>query len=271
MANTNLTSVFSNKLIWITGASSGIGEQLCYDLSKLGARLILSARRTDELERVRSACQSPETHTVLPLDMLNEADVISAADKVANELGTVDYLFNNAGITQRSLINETDADIYRKVMELNYFSQVTITRKVLPGMLARGSGHIVTTSSIAGLIGIPYRSAYCSSKHAIIGFMDSLRSEVHDKGLRVTTLCPGFVRTNIIDTARREGTAQEKVEDTVIKNGMAVDEAVAEVLEAVANEKEQVVIAKGKEGMGPIIKRLFPSVIYKMVRKMALT
>jgi short-subunit dehydrogenase len=89
--------------------------------------------------------------------------------------------------------------------------------------------------------------------------------------LRVTTLCPGFVRTNIIDTARREGTAQEKVEDTVIKNGMAVDEAVAEVLEAVANEKEQVVIAKGKEGMGPIIKRLFPSVIYKMVRKMALT
>ena len=156
-------------------------------------------------------------------------------------------------------------------MELNYFSQVTITRKVLPGMLARGSGHIVTTSSIAGLIGIPYRSAYCSSKHAIIGFMDSLRSEVHDKGLRVTTLCPGFVRTNIIDTARREGTAQEKVEDTVIKNGMAVDEAVAEVLDAVANEKEQVVIAKGKEGMGPIIKRLFPSVIYKMVRKMALT
>ncbi|MEK9713157.1 MAG: SDR family oxidoreductase [Thalassolituus sp.] len=267
----DLHTVFSGKLIWITGASSGIGEQLCYDLSKLGAKLILSARREDELERVRINCTTPDAHTVLPLDMLSEAAVLEAADKVEAELGTVDYLFNNAGITQRSLIVETDADIYRKVMELNYFSQVAITRKVLPGMLKRGSGHIVTTSSIAGLIGIPYRSAYCSSKHAIIGFMDSLRSEVHDKGLRVTTICPGFVRTNIIETARREGTAQEKVEDTVIKNGMPVDEAVAIMLKAIAAEKEQVVIAKGKEGMGPIIKRLFPGMIYKMVRKMALT
>jgi len=267
----DLHTVFSGKLIWITGASSGIGEQLCYDLSKLGAKLILSARREDELERVRINCTTPDAHTVLPLDMLSEAAVLEAADKVEAELGTVDYLFNNAGITQRSLIVETDADIYRKVMELNYFSQVAITRKVLPGMLKRGSGHIVTTSSIAGLIGIPYRSAYCSSKHAIIGFMDSLRSEIHDKGLRVTTICPGFVRTNIIETARREGTAQEKVEDTVIKNGMPVDEAVAIMLKAIAAEKEQVVIAKGKEGMGPIIKRLFPGMIYKMVRKMALT
>ena len=267
----DLHTVFSGKLIWITGASSGIGEQLCYDLSKLGAKLILSARREDELERVRINCTTPDAHTVLPLDMLSETAVLEAADKVEAELGTVDYLFNNAGITQRSLIVETDADIYRKVMELNYFSQVAITRKVLPGMLKRGSGHIVTTSSIAGLIGIPYRSAYCSSKHAIIGFMDSLRSEIHDKGLRVTTICPGFVRTNIIETARREGTAQEKVEDTVIKNGMPVDEAVAIMLKAIAAEKEQVVIAKGKEGMGPIIKRLFPGMIYKMVRKMALT
>jgi len=267
----DLHSVFSGKLIWITGASSGIGEQLCYDLSQLGARLILSARREDELERVRSACHAPESHHVVPLDMLDEAAILATADQVEAQYGTVDYLFNNAGITQRSLINETDADIYRKVMELNYFSQVAITRKVLPGMLKRGSGHIVTTSSIAGLIGIPYRSAYCSSKHAIIGFMDSLRSEVHDKGLRVTTLCPGFVRTNIIETARREGTAQEKVEDTVIKNGMAVEDAIKEILHAVANEKEQVIIAKGKEGLGPLIKRFFPSVIYKMVRKMALT
>ena len=267
----NKEAVFKNKLVWITGASSGIGEQLCYDLSKLGARLILSARHPEELERVRQACANPEQHRVLPLDMLKEADVLAAADTVFSEMGAVDYLFNNAGITQRSLIAETDADIYRKVMELNYFSQVAITRKVLPGMLARGSGHIVTTSSIAGLIGIPYRSAYCSSKHAIIGFMDSLRSEVHDKGLRVTTICPGFVRTNIIDTARREGTAQEKVEDTVIKNGMPVDTAVARILDAVAAEKEQVVIAEGKEGMGPVLKRLFPGVVYRMVRKMALT
>ncbi|GAA6144516.1 SDR family oxidoreductase [Thalassolituus maritimus] len=271
MNNNKLHALFNDKLIWITGASSGIGEQLCYDLSKLGARLILSARRSDELERVKNACAQPDKHLILPLDMLQEADIIAAADKVNSQFGAVDYLFNNAGITQRSLINETETDIYRKVMELNYFAQVTLTRQVLPGMLARGEGHIVTTSSIAGLIGIPYRSAYCSSKHAIIGFMDSLRSEVHDKGLRVTTLCPGFVRTNIIETARREGTAQEKVEDTVIKNGMSVEAAIAQVLDAVANEKEQVVIAEGKEGMGPIIKRFFPSIIYKMVRKMALT
>ena len=262
---------FSGKLIWITGASSGIGEQLCYDLSKLGARLILSARRADELERVRNACAHPQQHVVLPLDMLSEEAVINAADQVEREFGSVDFLFNNAGITQRSLIEDTPADIYRKVMELNYFSQVAITRKVLPGMLKRGSGHIVTTSSIAGLIGIPYRSAYCSSKHAIIGFMDSLRSEVHDKGLRVTTICPGFIRTNIIDTARREGTALDKVEDTVIKNGMDVSVAVDRMLKAVAAEKAQVVIADGKEGIGPVLKRFFPGAVYKMVRKMALT
>lgn len=262
----NMDSTFSGKLIWITGASSGIGEFLSYALSKAGATLILSARRQDELERVRQACNNPDNHRVVCVDMLDNEAVIVAAQKVMAEIGTPDYLFNNAGITQRSLITDAEASMYRKVMEINYFSVVTLTRQLLPSMLERGSGHIITTSSIAGLIGIPYRSAYCSSKHAIIGFMDSLRSEVHDQGLRVTNLCPGFVKTNIIETARREGTAREDVEDTVIANGMSVEKAVDEILDAVAKEKEQVVIAEGKEKLGPYLKRLFPKLVYKIVR-----
>ena len=264
--HTIFSRTFTGKTVWITGASSGIGEALAYALAEAGATLILSARREDELERVRSACKCSHEHKVVVLDMLDNDAVLVTAEKVLAESGAPDYLFNNAGITQRALIKDADAAMYRKVMEINYFSVVTLTQALLPAMLERGSGHIITTSSIAGLVGIPYRSAYCSSKHAVIGFMDSLRAEVHDQGLRVTTLCPGFVQTNIIETARREGTARADVEDTVIANGMPVDIAVQQALEAIIKEEEQVVIAEGKEKFAPLIKRLFPKLAYKIVR-----
>ena len=151
--NTNFTSTFTGKTVWITGASSGIGEALAYALADAGAKLILSARREDELERVRVACKCSHEHKVLLLDMLDNDAVLATAEKVLAESGAPDYLFNNAGITQRALIKDADAAMYRKVMEINYFSVVTLTQALLPAMLERGSGHIITTSSIAGLVG----------------------------------------------------------------------------------------------------------------------
>src|SRR5258708_1449948 len=184
---------FTGKTVWITGASSGIGEALARELSARGARLILSARRADELERVASACADAE---VLPLDMGDREDVRAKTARVANR---VDIAVLAAGISQRSLARETSSDVDRRLMEVNYLGVIELTKAILPSMLARRHGHLVAISSVAGKLGTPLRSGYSASKHALHGFFESLRAELRadaqGKRIDVTLLCPGFIRT----------------------------------------------------------------------------
>jgi len=173
-----MDNYFNNKVAWITGASSGIGEEVAYALSAAGAKLILSSRRLDELERVKQACSNPDNVQLLQLDL---ADTCSAETKVAEAIacfGHIDIMFHNGGITQRSLVAESDMDLYRRIMEVDYFSYVALTLALLPHFTVRKAGHFVVTSSVMGKIGTPLRSGYASAKHALHGFFDCLRSEV---------------------------------------------------------------------------------------------
>src|SRR5215467_12815071 len=186
---------FKSRRVWITGASSGIGEALAYSLHATGARLILSARREEELKRVQEACGGKPDTRILPLDVSQAGELPGKAREALTVFGGIDILVMNAGISQRSLTRDTEDSVYRRLMEVNFFGPEALTRAVLPSMLERKNGHIVVISSVAGLFGVPLRSGYSATKFALHGFYEALRAEEGKNGIRVTLVCPGFIRT----------------------------------------------------------------------------
>ena len=261
-------NVFRGKVAWISGASSGIGEALALRLNGLGAKLVLSSNEPGELERVRGACPLPSGE-VLPLEMdlarAGEMPVLAAT--VLDRFGRVDYLFNNGGISQRSLARDTSLDVDRKVMEIDYFGHIALTKAVLPSMLQRKSGHIVVTTSVSGILGVPLRSAYCAAKHALHGFFDALRAEVWRDGIRVTLLCPDAVRTRISTRAvTGDGSLWGRM-DNMIAAGITPDTGARQALDAVARGKDQVVLGKGKGRAGVWVNRFFPGLVSRMIRR----
>lgn len=252
-----------NRLIWITGASSGIGEALAYELSRRGANLILSSRREPVLEEVRNRCPRPDDHHTYPLDLTDPASLRRAAEAVHEEVGPVDVLVNNGGISQRGTAAETEMSVVRQIMEVNFFGAVQLTKAVLPSMLDRRQGHIVVVSSVLGKFGLPTRSTYAASKHALQGWFDSLRAELHDQGVGVTTVCPGYVHTNIAQNALTE-TGEPMGEDGKAKgiSPEACAEAIADAIEA---EKIEVYVGGWKEVFATYLKRLMPSLFYGLL------
>ncbi|XP_034530560.1 dehydrogenase/reductase SDR family member 7 [Notolabrus celidotus] len=197
-------------VVWITGASSGIGEELAYQLARCGSRLILSARREDELKRVKSQCLErsdlqDEDILVLPLDLLERTSHEEKTYTAIQYFGRIDVLINNGGRSQRSLCEETSVDVYQALMELNFLGTVSITKQVLPHMTQQGSGSIVTVSSIVGIAGAPLSTGYSASKHALQGFFNSLRSELTDfPNILISTVLPGPVQSQIVKNAFTE-------------------------------------------------------------------
>lgn len=190
---------FSGRRVWITGASSGIGEHLAYHLAKRGAVLVLSARRVDKLDLVAAKCRelgAPDV-VVQRLDVLAFNDHAAVAAKVVKAVGYVDVLVNNAGTSQRGLAEDTPLQVDKECLELNALGPISVTKAILPHMLARNSGHIVVTSSVAGKLGAPVSSAYSAAKHATNGFFNALRMEVVDRNVDVTLVCPGPVVSDI--------------------------------------------------------------------------
>ncbi|HEX8411030.1 MAG TPA: SDR family oxidoreductase [Thermoanaerobaculia bacterium] len=252
---------FANKTVWITGASSGIGEALAVAWSREGARVILSARNAAELERVRRACTDPERHRVLPLDLTDPA----AIDAAARQAGEVDVLVHSGGVSQRSLAAETDLATDRAIMELNYFGTIALTKAVLPSMLARKSGHIVPISSVIGYVGIPTRSAYSASKHALHGFFEALRAETAKDGIRITMVVPGYVRTKVSENALRgDGSRHGKLDDTHAK-AMLPERAAEKIVDAVAKGRAEVRVG-GKEIWAVLLRRMLPGLTRRMLR-----
>ncbi|HEY0142626.1 MAG TPA: SDR family oxidoreductase [Thermoanaerobaculia bacterium] len=252
---------YANKTVWITGASSGIGEALAVAWSREGARVILSARNAEELERVRRACVEPAKHLVRRLDLTDMDDIRRAA----GEVGEVDVLVHSGGVSQRSLVAETDLAIDRAIMELNYFGTIALTKAVLPSMLARGSGHIVPISSVIGHVAIPLRSAYAASKHALHGFFDALRAEVAKEGVRVTIVCPGYVRTNVSQNALRGDGSKHGQLDETHANAMRPEEAAPRIINGVARGKNEVRVG-GKEILAIHLKRFLPDLVARVIR-----
>lgn len=258
----------TNRTVWITGASSGIGEALAYELSEHGARLVLSARRVEQLQEVKAACDHSDRHVVVPLDLADASTLEAAVADVRDQVGSVDVMVHSGGISQRSLVKNTDLAVDRRIMEVNYFGTITLTKRVLPSMLERGQGHFVVISSVVGKFGTPMRSAYAASKHALHGFFDALRAEAHDDGIRVTLVCPGFVKTNVAHNALTDdGTPLVEKKDEVKEVGMPPAKCARQIANAIEREKHEVYIG-GWETMGVYAKRLSPALFDRVIRRM---
>ncbi len=264
----------NNKVIWITGASSGIGEALTYEFAKRkGVKLIISSRRKEELERVKGNClqQVQGNIRVLPLDLAQEEMLKLSTDAAVQLFGQVDILINNGGIAQRSLAKDTLVAVDRHIMEVDYFGTVALTKYLLPYFLKRKAGHFVTVSSVMGKMGTPYRSGYAAAKHALHGFFDSLRAELwkESKNIHVTLVCPGWIKTEItINALTGDGSKLNKM-DRATSVGLPAPKFAALMIEAIENKKEEVYIGGSKEVLGVYLKRFFPKMFSRAVRKMS--
>lgn len=254
-----------NKTIWITGASSGIGEALAMALSTLPVKLILSARREAELQRVQSACNDAAQIAILPLDLVNFESHAAKTEEAIKLFGQVDVLINNGGISQRSLVKDTVLDVDRQLMEVNYLGAVSLTKCLVPHMLKRGSGHFVTVTSLTGKFGTPYRSGYAASKHALHGFYDSLRAELENQGIRVTIAAPGFVKTNVSLNAFMGDGSRANVMDDAQANGISAEACANAIIKAIGKKKREVYI--GRESYGVYVKRFFPGLFARIIKK----
>lgn len=258
-----------DKVVWITGASSGIGEALAYEAAHRGAYLVLSARRETELNRVRKACSDPSRVAVLPLDLWDFA-ADAAAARAAGFFGATDVLVNNAGASSRGLVTDTDVSVYRRVMELDFFAPVALTRAVLPEMIARRSGHVVMVGSVVSRVGTPKRSAYAAAKHALAGYTECARAEMHEHQLRFTLVMPGFVRTQV--TVNALGTDGKPVgrDSEHNQGGIAPARCAQAVWDGVARNQDEVVVG-GMETQIMRIHRLSPRLSNFLIRKVPST
>lgn len=260
----------NGKVVWLTGASSGIGEALVEALAKEGAKLVLSARREHELLSVAHHCELKEdSYMILPLDLADQSNFEAKKNEVLAKFGRVDVVINNGGISQRSLAKDTKLEVDRQLMEVNYFGTVGLTKVVLPHMIAQKDGLIVSISSAVGKFGSPWRSGYSASKHALHGFFDSLRAEVYDDNVRVLIVCPGFIQTNVSHNALT-GTGEKLGSmDKATSNGLTAEDCANQIIAAIKSDKEEVIVSKFKEKFGVFVKRHFPALFSTMIRKMA--
>ncbi len=263
-------NTFKNKWIWITGASSGLGKAMAMAFAEEGAHLILSARSEDKLEDVAESCKGTGEKHILPLDLTKSETFQDNVNKALSYGGHVDILINNGGISQRALAVETKPKVSRKLFEVNFFGTIELTRLLLPSMIERNSGHIVTISSIVGKFGSPKRSSYSASKHALHGYFDSLRFEVQDDGIDVTILCPGFIQTDISRNAlTADGQPQNTMDEKTV-GGLTTDQFVTKVLKAIRKKKKEANIGKF-EVMGVYLKRYLPGLFRKILAKSEVT
>jgi short-subunit dehydrogenase len=256
---------FAGKVVWITGASSGIGKSLALAFHEAGARLILSARRRAVLDEVAGDCGTVPEVRVLAMDL---SVVEELPDRVATALeffGHVDIMVHNAGVALRDRALDTSLEVDRRVMATNYLGPVAITKALLPSMIQRGSGQLVVVGSLSGKYGGPLLSSYAASKHALHGFFDSLRAEVHADNIRITFVIPGFIRTPIaVHALTGDGSTFGRTLD-VHERGMDPDECAARILRAVERGKREALVG-GPEVYSVYMSRFFPTAFTKLIR-----
>jgi short-subunit dehydrogenase len=264
-------SDFFDKIIWITGASSGIGKSLAIKLSNQNAKIILSSRKNQELELVKKLCKNPNNVKIVTLDLEDYTNLQPKVDQAIAAFGKIDILVNNGGISQRSFAKDTQIAVDKRIMDINYLGTVALSKALLPHFIKNQLGHFVVTTSIVGKIGTPLRSSYAASKHALHGFFDSLRAEHYKDQIAVTLVCPGFVNTNIsINALTGSGTPQQKM-DIATANGIDPERFAKLMVKAIKNKKEEVYIAGAKEKLGVFAKRFYPKLLSKMIRKLSVT
>jgi dehydrogenase/reductase SDR family member 7B len=259
---------YKDKVVWITGASSGLGEALAYEFSKAEARLIISGRNTEELNKLKNNLKRSERDIlVLPLDLLQTDTFSGKTAEAINHFGRIDYLVNNAGISQRALAKDAIFAVDEQIIKINLLGTIGLTKCVIPYMLRQKEGYIAVISSITGKIGVPYRTAYSASKHGLHGYFNSLRAELHDRNIKVSIICPGYLNTNISKNALTGTGEKLNSSDETIAKGMNPGYCAAKILNSLAVNKQEIIIAGWREKAGLFISRYFPYLYSIIIRK----
>lgn len=261
--------VFAGQVVWVTGASSGIGEALAKAFRAAGARLILSGRRADALAAVADGLGGAETCACLPFEATEIDGLPGVVDQAVGAFGRIDVLVNNAGISQRSLAADTDFSVYRRILEVDLMAPIALTQLVAPILSAQGSGRIIAVSSIAGKVGVPMRTAYCAAKHGVFGYFDALRAELAASGVAVHVVAPGSVRTDIARNALTGSGETRGRSDPGIEAGMAPDEVARIILDNVRRGRGEIIIARGPERLIERLRRHVPELAFQRIADMA--
>jgi short-subunit dehydrogenase len=238
---------FKDKVVWITGASSGIGEALLYRFVDLGARVVASSNQPAGLQRVINNCGDKGNMVYsLPLDLADSSGFDKTAEKVISEMGRIDYLINLGGVSQRATILETPLWLDRRIMEINYFGTIALTKAVLPYMIKNGGGHILATSSISGRFGFPLRSAYSASKQALHGFFETLHIENSKSNIRASVIIPGRVKTNIsVNALTANGNEHGKLDPGQAK-GITPDKAAKKIVKGIRRNRREILVGSSE-------------------------
>jgi short-subunit dehydrogenase len=251
---------------WVTGASSGIGAALARVLAARGVKLVLSGRNVEALEAVAADCGA-ET-LVLPFEATDYAALPAIAEQAWAWQGRIDGLVNNAGISQRSLAIETGFPVYERIIAVDLLAPIALTQQLLPRMVGAGGGQIIAISSVAGIAGVPLRSAYSAAKHGIIGYHDAVRAENEHLGLKVLVVAPGSVRTNVSRNALNADGSVRGTSDAAIDNGLSPDDAAAQMLAAVDAGVRELVVAEGAEAAIAQLRRSDPDALFDRMSAM---
>ena len=258
----------NNKIIWITGASSGIGEALAYESIANGAKIVLSARREEELKRVASNCKTAaENILILPLDLENTSNIQEKVDLVKKKFGRIDVLINNSGMGHRTKAVNTSTEIDRRVMEVNFFGTINLTKAVAREMQEQKNGKIVVISSIMGKYGLPLYSTYSASKHALYGYFESLRQELYKDNVKVLIVRPGFINTDVSTKLLTETGKEYGIKSESQNKGTSPADCAKGILRAIKGNRDHKFVG-GYEIFSVFVKQYFPGMFYKLMRKM---
>ncbi len=256
----------NNQCWWVTGASSGIGTALARGLAARGAKLILSGRNVAALKAVAADCAGDTL--ILPFEATDYAALPGIAEKAWSWQGRIDGLVNNAGISQRSLAIDTDFAVYQQIVAVDLLAPIALTQQLLPRMIGAGGGQIIAISSVAGIAGVPLRSAYCAAKHGLIGYHDSVRAENEHLGLRVLVVAPGSVQTNVSRNALNADGSVRGESDAAIDHGLSPEFAAAQILAAVEAGTRELVVAEGAEAVIASLRRGDPDALFDRMSAM---
>src|ERR1700757_2968814 len=238
---------FSKKVVWITGASSGIGEALVFALAKQGAKIVLSARNESALQAVvQKANLTSDNYLIIPFDLVDTSKAENYVQQILQKFNHIDVLINNGGMSQRGEALATTTETERNLFEINYFAQVALVKAVLPIMIKQQSGQITVVSSIAGKFGFYLRSSYSAAKHALHGYFESLRLEIEKKNINVLIVCPGKIDTPISINAVGEGGNKHNKQDESHVGAMTATQCAKHIIDAIESNKKEVHIG-GKE------------------------
>lgn len=263
-------------VVVVTGATSGLGRECAKAFHAAGSKLVLCGRDTEALEELArdlAASRSSQKQTnkpyIVTFDLTDPGAITAAAAKILQCFGYVDILINNAGISYRGAIMDTTVDVDKMVMETNYFGPIALTKALLPSMIKRRQGHIVTISSIQGKISIPFRSAYAASKHATQAFFDCLRAEMEQDKIEVTVISPGYIRTNLSVNAVTGDGSRYGVMDRNTAQGRSPAEVARDVLAAVGKKKKDVILADLVPSLAIYLRSLAPGLFFSIMASRA--